>query len=413
MTMAKAIFGKKAGRKVEVNEIIEIEPDILMTHENTAAISKKFYSMGVKRVWDPEKIVIPVDHCVPAANEKYAANHKLIREFAKEQNIKYFYDIKEGICHQVLPEKGHVLPGYLILGSDSHTTTYGAFGAFSAGIGRSEAASIMATGKLWLKVPESMKITVNGKLEKGVYAKDMILHIIGDIKADGANYMSVEFYGDTIENLSIAGRMVLSNMSAEMGAKAGIVQCDKKTEEWLKPRVSGEIRAVKPIDNKYEITLEYNAEDITPKVACPHTVDNVKDVSDVDTEIDQALIGTCTNGRIEDLREAAKILKGKKVHKNVRLLILPASREIYLEALKEGLLTELVKSGAMILNPNCGPCLGAHEGILAPEEVCISTANRNFKGRMGCKEAFVYLASPATVAASALTGKITDPREFL
>jgi len=413
MTMAKAIFGKKAGRKVEVNEIIEIEPDILMTHENTAAISKKFYSMGVKRVWDPEKIVIPVDHCVPAANEKYAANHKLIREFAREQNIKYFYDIKEGICHQVLPEKGHVLPGYLILGSDSHTTTYGAFGAFSAGIGRSEAASIMATGKLWLKVPESMKITVNGKLEKGVYAKDMILHIIGDIKADGANYMSVEFYGDTIENLSIAGRMVLSNMSAEMGAKAGIVQCDKKTEEWLKPRVSGEIRAVKPIDNKYEITLEYNAEDITPKVACPHTVDNVKDVSDVDVEIDQALIGTCTNGRIEDLREAAKILKGKKVHKNVRLLILPASREIYLEALKEGLLTELVKSGAMILNPNCGPCLGAHEGVLAPGEVCISTANRNFKGRMGCKEAFVYLASPATVAASTLTGKITDPREFL
>lgn len=413
MTMAKAIFGKKAGRKVEVNEIIEIEPDILMTHENTAAISKKFYSMGVKKVWNPEKIVIPVDHCVPAANEKYAANHKLIREFAREQNIKYFYDIKEGICHQVLPEKGHVLPGYLILGSDSHTTTYGAFGAFSAGIGRSEAASIMATGKLWLKVPESMKITVNGKLEKGVYAKDMILHIIGDIKADGANYMSVEFYGDTIENLSIAGRMVLSNMSAEMGAKAGIVQCDKKTEEWLKPRVSGEIRAVKPIDNKYEITLEYNAEDITPKVACPHTVDNVKDVSDVDVEIDQALIGTCTNGRIEDLREAAKILKGKKVHKNVRLLILPASREVYLEALKEGLLTELVKSGAMILNPNCGPCLGAHEGILAPEEVCISTANRNFKGRMGCKEAFIYLASPATVAASALTGKITDPREFL
>jgi len=413
MTMAKAILEKKAEKRVEVNEIIEVEPDILMTHENTAAISKKFYSMGVKKVWNPEKIVIPVDHCVPAANEKYAANHKIIREFAKEQNIKYFYDIKEGICHQVLPEKGHILPGYLILGSDSHTTTYGAFGAFSAGIGRSEAASIMATGKLWLKVPESMKITVSGKLEKGVYAKDMILHIIGDIKADGANYMSVEFYGDTIEKLSIAGRMVLSNMSAEMGAKAGIVQCDKKTEEWLKPRVSEKIRPVKPIDNEYEITLEYNTEDITPKVACPHTVDNVKDVSDIDVEIDQALIGTCTNGRIEDLKEAVKILKGKKVHKNVRLLILPASREVYLEALKEGLLTELVKSGAIILNPNCGPCLGAHEGVLAPGEVCISTANRNFKGRMGCKEAFVYLASPATVAASAITGKITDPREFL
>ena len=413
MTTAKAILGKKAGKRVEVNEIIEVEPDILMTHENTAAISKKFYSLGVKKVWDPEKIVIPIDHCVPAANEKYAANHKLIREFVKEQNIKYFYDIKEGICHQVLPEKGHVLPGYLILGSDSHTTTYGAFGAFSAGIGRSEAASIMATGKLWLKVPESMKITVNGKLRKGVYAKDIILHIIGDIKADGANYMSVEFYGDTIDNLSVAGRMVLSNMSAEMGAKAGIVQCDKKTEEWLRPRVSREIRPVKPLDDEYEITLEYSAEEITPKVACPHTVDNVKDVSDVDTEIDQALIGTCTNGRIEDLREATKILKGKKVHKNVRLLILPASREVYAEALDQGIISELVRAGGIILNPNCGPCLGAHEGILAPGEVCISTANRNFKGRMGCKEAFVYLASPATVAASAITGKITDPREFL
>ncbi|MCD6126970.1 MAG: 3-isopropylmalate dehydratase large subunit [Methanomicrobia archaeon] len=413
MTIAKAILGKKAGKRVEVNEIIEVEPDILMTHENTAAISKKFYSLGVKKVWDPEKIVIPIDHCVPAANEKYAANHKLIREFVKEQNIKYFYDIKEGICHQVLPEKGHVLPGYLILGSDSHTTTYGAFGAFSAGIGRSEAASIMATGKLWLKVPESMKITVNGKLRKGVYAKDIILHIIGDIKADGANYMSVEFYGDTIDNLSVAGRMVLSNMSAEMGAKAGIVQCDKKTEEWLRSRVSREIRPVKPLDDEYEITLEYSAEEITPKVACPHTVDNVKDVSDVDTEIDQALIGTCTNGRIEDLREAAKILKGKKVHKNVRLLILPASREVYAEALDQGIISELVRAGGIILNPNCGPCLGAHEGILAPGEVCISTANRNFKGRMGCKEAFVYLASPATVAASAITGKITDPREFL
>ena len=413
MTIAKAILGKKAEKKVEVNEIIEAEPDILMTHENTAAISKKFYSMGVKKVWNSEKIVIPVDHCVPAANEKYAANHKIIREFAREQNIKYFYDIKEGICHQVLPEKGHVLPGYLILGSDSHTTTYGAFGAFSAGIGRSEAASIMATGKLWLKVPESMKITVDGKLRKGVYAKDLILHIIGDINADGANYMSVEFYGDTIDDLSIAERMVLSNMSAEMGAKAGIVRCDKKTEEWLKSRVSKEIEPIHPIDNEYEITLEYNAENITPKIACPHTVDNVKDVNDVNVEINQALIGTCTNGRIEDLREAVKILKGKKVHRNVRLLILPASRKVYLEALNERLLTELVKSGAMILNPNCGPCLGAHEGILAPEEVCISTANRNFKGRMGCKEAFVYLASPATVAASAITGKITDPREFL
>lgn len=413
MTMAKAILGEKAGKKVEVNEIVEIEPDILMTHENTADISKRFYSLGVKNVWNPAKMVIPIDHCVPAANDVYAANHKIIREFAKEQNLQYFYDVKEGICHQVIPEKGHVLPGKLILGSDSHTTTYGAFGAFSAGIGRSEAASIMARGKLWLKIPESMKITVNGDLKRGVYAKDLILHIIDEIRADGANYISVEFYGDAIENLSIAGRMTVSNMSAEMGAKAGIVPADKKTEEWLRPRVSEEIRPIDPLDNEYERTLEYNAGEITPKVACPHTVDNVKDVNDVDVEIEQALIGTCTNGRLEDLREAVRILKGNTVHKNVRLLILPASREIYLKASEDGLLAELVKAGAMILNPNCGPCLGAHEGILAPEERCVSTANRNFKGRMGCKEAFVYLASPATVATSALTGEITDPREFL
>jgi 3-isopropylmalate/(R)-2-methylmalate dehydratase large subunit len=413
MTMAKAVLGRKAGKGVEVNEIVEAEPDILMTHENTAAISKKFYSLGVKKVWDPEKIVIPIDHCVPAADEKYAANHKLIREFAEEQDIKYFYDVKEGICHQVLPEKGHVLPGHLILGSDSHTTTYGAFGAFSAGIGRSEAASIMATGKLWLKVPESMKITVNGSLNKGVYAKDLILHIIGDIGADGANYISVEFYGSTIDKLSIPGRMVLSNMSAEMGAKAGIVPCDEKTKKWLAPRVSQKISPVAPQDNEYDLTNEYRAEEITPMVACPHTVDNVRSVTEVDVEIDQALIGTCTNGRLEDLREAVRILKGNTVHKNVRLLVLPASREVYLHASEEGLLSELVKSGAMILNPNCGPCLGAHEGILAPGERCVSTANRNFKGRMGCKEAFVYLASPATVAASAIRGRITDPREIM
>ncbi len=413
MTIAKAILGEKTGKKVKENEIIEAEPDILLTHENTAAISKKFYSIGVEKVWNPKKIVIPIDHCVPAADESYAKNHKAIREFVEEQRITHFYDIKEGICHQVVPEKGHVLPGRLILGSDSHTTTYGAFGAFSAGIGRSEAASIMAAGKLWLKVPESMKIIVDGELEEGVYAKDLILHIIGDVRADGANYMSVEFHGETIDHLSIPGRMVLSNMSAEMGAKTGIVPADKKTEKWLKSRVSEEITSVKPLDDAYTKKLEYSAEDITPRVACPHTVDNVKDVTDVNVEIDQALIGTCTNGRLEDLEEAAKILKGNTVHDSVRLLVLPASREVYLDAVNEGVIADLVEAGAMILNPNCGPCLGAHEGILAPDEVCVSTANRNFKGRMGCKEAFVYLASPATVAASAITGEITDPRDFL
>jgi len=412
-TFAEKILAIKSGKEsVVAGEIVTVSPDVVLSHDNTAAISKKFKQIGVKKIKHPEKIVIPLDHCVPAASEKYASNHKEIREFVQEQKIKNFYDINTGVCHQVLPEKGHVLPGTLILGADSHTTTYGAFGAFSAGIGRSEVASIWATDEIWLKVPETIKINIEGKIPSGVYPKDIILHIIGNLGADGVLYKAVEFGGKVVREMSISGRMTLCNMAVEMGAKNGYVQPDEKTIEWLSPRTNKKYKVIKSdLDAKFEKIIKYDISKLEPQIACPHTVDNVRPVSEViGTKIDQALIGTCTNGRIEDLKIASEILKDKRVSDKVRLLIFPASMEIYAKAMELGIFQELVKSGAVIMNPGCGPCLGAHEGILAPEEVCLSTANRNFKGRMGCKEAEVYLASPATVAASSLYGEIADVR---
>ena len=415
-TFVEKILALKSGKKSVISgEIVTVSPDVVFSHDNTAAISKKFAQIGVKRVKHPEKIVIVLDHCVPAATEKYATNHKEIREFVQEQKIKNFYDINTGICHQVLPEKGHVLPGTLILGADSHTTTYGAFGAFSSGIGRSEVASIWATDKIWLKVPETIKINIEGTIPPGVYPKDIILHIIGDLGADGVLYKAVEFSGKVIKEIDISGRMTLCNMAVEMGAKNGYVQPDEKTIEWLSSRTIKKYEIIKSdSDANFEKIINYDITKLEPQIACPHTVDNVRPVSEViGTKINQSLIGTCTNGRIEDLKIASEILKGKKISKNIRLLVFPASMEIYAEAMELGIFQELVRSGAVIMNPGCGPCLGAHEGVLAPGEVCLSTANRNFKGRMGCKEAEVYLASPATVAISSLYGEITDVRENL
>ncbi len=411
-TMAEKILGKASNQKVAPGDIVDASVDLAMSHENTSAISTKFKQLGIPRVWDPSKIVIPIDHCAPAASEDYAKNHKIIREFVKEQKIPHFYDIKAGVCHQVLPEKGHVKPSMLIVGSDSHTPTYGAFGSFATGIGRTEMAAVYATGKIWLRVPESFRIIVEGELQKRVSAKDVILYILKELRADGANYKSVEFCGGTVENMSVGGRMVLCNMSAEMGAKAGMVPFDKKTKEYLDERTDKKYSIMNPDEDAvYEKTFSFSVSDLEPQLACPHTVDNVKSVSDVEgKEIHQAILGTCTNGRLEDLKEAASILKGKKVADSVRLLVFPASTDVYMDALKEGVVYDLMKAGAVMLNPNCGPCLGAHEGALAPGEVCISSSNRNFKGRMGCKDSEIYLASPATVAASALTGKITDPR---
>lgn len=415
-TFAEKSLARKAGlEQVEPGQIVTVQPDKLLTHDNTAAIAKVFREIGVQRVARPGINVIVLDHVVPAATEGHATNHQQTRRFVAEQGITNFYDVGEGICHQVLPEKGHALPGYVIVGSDSHTPTAGAFGAFAAGIGRTEAAAVMATGEIWLMVPHSFRIVLKGPVPRGVYAKDIILHIIGDLGADGADYRSVEFAGPVIEEMSVASRMVLCNMVAEMGAKAGVVEPDEKTRAWLKGRttLSYEDVCADP-DASYERVMEYDVGDLSPQVARPHTVDNVVPITQVaGTRVDQAFIGTCTNGRLEDFEVAAGILRGRKVAPHTRLLILPASREVLLAALAEGIVTDLVSAGAVVLNPGCGPCLGAHEGVMAPGEVTVSTANRNFKGRMGCKDSEIYLASPATVAASALTGEITDPREFL
>jgi len=415
LTFAQKVLAAKAGLdSVDVGQIVEIEPDVCLSHDNTAAIAKKFKSIGVERVKDPDKFVIVLDHTVPASEEKYAQNHKEIREFVDFNGIDRFYDVGVGICHQVLPEMGFALPGRLILGSDSHTTTYGAFGAFAAGVGRSEMAVLYATSKIWLKTPASFKMVVSGKLADPVTAKDLVLHIIGSIGADGALYKSVEYTGDAISAMSLASRMVLSNMAIEMGAKNGYCAPDEKTDDFLDGRSEGPFTAVFPDeDATYEQVLEFDASTLDPQVAKPHTVDNVSSVRDVaGTPIQQGLLGTCTNGRIEDLRLAAQIMEGKTLAKGVRLLVLPASQEILLEALSEGLIDVFVKAGALMLNPGCGPCLGAHQGVMAPGEVTISTANRNFKGRMGSRDAEIYLGSPATVAASVITGVITDPREF-
>jgi len=415
-SFAQKILAKKAERdEVHPGEILTLSPDRVLSHDNSADISEKFRSLSAERVWDRERIVIILDHIVPAADSQYATNHTIIRDFVKNQGINNFYDLNWGICHQVFSEEGFALPGDLILGADSHTTTYGAFGAFSAGIGRSEMAGIWATGQIWLRVPESIRIDIDGVLPPGVYSKDVILHIIGDLKADGALYQSVEFGGKVVRNMGIADRMVLCNMAVEMGAKNGVVEPDEKTENWFKERAKGGYEPIyADFDARYARALRYDISNLKPQVACPHTVDNVRSVREVEGEIlDQVLIGTCTNGRIDDLEVAARILQGKRVKDGTRLLVFPASWRVYKEALKRGIIEVLVESGALIMNPGCGPCLGAHEGVLAPGEICLSTANRNFRGRMGCKEAEIYLASPATAAASAVEGRITDPRRFL
>jgi len=414
-TLTEKILGKKAGKDVRAGEVVTVSPDFILSHDNASAIIQEFRKFGIKSVKAPEKMVIVLDHIVPASEEKYAQNHKMIREFVAKQRIPNFFDINCGICHQVFAEQGFALPGKLIVGSDSHTTSYGAFGAFAAGIGRTEVASIWATDEIWLRVPETIRIEIDGKLPRGVYAKDVILKIIGDGGADMADYKAVEFAGRAAKKFSLGSRFVLANMSAEMGAKNGYFEPDEETLAWLKARARAEFDVIKSDpDAEYKSVLKYDISNLAPQLACPHTVDNVKPVTEVeDKTFHQGVLGTCTNGRVEDLQVAAKILKGKKIHPGVRLLVLPASWEVYREALKKRTLAVLAEAGCVILNPGCGPCLGAHEGILAPGEVALSTSNRNFRGRMGSRDSEIYLTSPATVAASCLVGKITDPRKFL
>ncbi len=415
-TIAEKILAKKAGRKdVQPGEIVTCRVDLAMSHENARLVMRHFDKIGVDRVWDPDRIVIIFDHRVPAESEITAIGQKEIREFVKSQGIKHFYDINVGICHQVLAEKGFSRPGILLVGTDSHTTTAGAFGAFATGVGATDMAAVWATGELWLRVPETIKIVVNGELPTGVYAKDVILHIIGKLGADGADYKAVEFYGETITRMSVASRMVMSNLSMEMGAKAAIIPPDDKTLEYVQSRTSWDYEPIYADgDAQYVETYEFDVANLSPQVACPHSVDNVKPIEEVEgIKVDQAVIGSCTNGRLEDLIEAAKILSTRHVHKDVRLIVIPASWEVYRQALKQGVIETFINAGAVIINPGCGPCLGAHQGVLAPGEVAIASTNRNFQGRMGSPDSFVYLASPATVAASAVEGKITDPRRLL
>lgn len=413
-TLSEKILGRKAGRDVRAGEVVTVSPDYILSHDNSAAIIKEFQKLGVKRVACPEKIVIVLDHVVPAAAEKYAQNHKSIREFTAEQDIPHFFDVNSGICHQVFAENGFARPGGLVLGADSHTTSHGAFGAFAAGIGRSEAASIWGTGEIWLRVPETIRIDLKGGLPPGVYPKDLILRIIGCEGADRATYMAVEFAGEAAARFSMSSRLTLANMAAEMGAKNGYFSPDDVTFSWFqgKSKKDFEVTLSDP-DARYADILAYDLTSLEPQVACPHTVDNVRPVKDVEGLVfHQGLIGTCTNGRLDDLKQAAGVLRNRKVHPKVRVLVVPASRAVFLEALREGVIETLAEAGCLILNPGCGPCLGAHQGILAPGERALSTANRNFRGRMGSRDSEIYLASPATVAASAVEGRITDPRKY-
>ncbi len=414
MTMAEKILAKASGKKnAEAGEIVMANIDVAMTHDLTGPLSvESFEKIGVDQVWDPEKIVIVFDHQVPADSLDAVNNHMIMRKFVEEQKINNFYDVREGVCHQVLPEKGHVVPGEVIVGTDSHTCTHGALGAFATGIGSTDMAMVFATGKLWFKIPQTIKFDITGKLQDNVFAKDVVLNIIGKIGADGATYKACEFGGETTRNMSISDRMVLCNMAIEMGGKTGLVEPDQKTFNYLKGRTIKNYEVMKTdADAESLETMYIDVNELEPQIACPHNVDNVKPISEVEgTHIDQVFLGSCTNGRISDLRMAAKIMKGKEVARNVRMLVIPASREVYSKAMDEGLLRTFVDAGALVCNPCCGPCLGGHVGLVGPGEVSLSTSNRNFKGRQGSPEAEVYLSSAAVAAASAVNGKITDPR---
>lgn len=447
-TFAQKALARATGlTTVEVGQVVDARPDVVLSHDNTAAIREIWRQFGQPRVLIPERMAITLDHAVPAPTTKHAQNHAEIRAFVAEQGIRNFFEVGRGICHQVFSEEALVLPGQLILGSDSHTTHFGWLGAFGAGIGRSEVAVLWATGELWLRVPESMQIMLEGTLPPWVTVKDFALRIMGDLGVDGGLYMSVEFSGSGIEALSLESRMVLPNQMAEFGVKTAYIAPDEKVFAYLAERkakrerqaVSGAGRGAGSVDGAalqsaidnlqsaiasnalypdpdatYVATHRYQAGDLEPYIACPHSMDNVKPLSQVaGTRVQQAFLGTCTNGRLEDLAAAAAIVRGHQVAAGTRLLVIPASSQVLNEALRLGYIQTLTEAGALIGIPGCGPCMGNHMGIPAPKEVTISSANRNFQGRMGTRDAEIYLAGPAVVAASAIKGVIADPREVI
>ncbi len=424
MTYVQKLLARACGKSaVAVGEVLEPPVHLAMSHENGALVINQFNEIykGTGRepkVWDPARIAIIFDHRVPAETSKTATNHKKIRDFVAKQGITKFHDIRGdvgGICHQILPENGYVRPGQVLVGTDSHTTTHGALGAFAFGIGATEMAAVWALGSILnVEVPGTIKVVVNGRFAKGVYPKDLILYLIGKLTAEGANYRVIEFQGETIGAMSTSGRLVLCNMTVEAGATAGVVPPDAETERYLREEagVKDKLEVFGPdADAVYDKVIEIDAAALTPQIACPHAVDNVKPIGDVmGKKVQQIVVGSCTNGRLDDLEEAAAILKGKRVADGTRMLVFPASWRIYKEALQRGYLADIISAGAVVCNPGCGPCLGVHQGALGDGETALATTNRNFKGRMGNPTAEVYLCSAAVAAASALTGEISDPR---
>lgn len=425
MTIAQKILARASGRStVAVGDVVEPAVDLAMSHENAALVINQFDEIfrgtGIDAtVWNPDRIAIVFDHRVPAESAKTATNQKTVREFVRRQGITKFHDIRGdqgGICHQILAESGYDRPGAVIVGTDSHTTSHGAFGAFAFGIGATEMAAVWALGRvLNVEVPATLKVVVDGRLQPGVLPKDIILDLIGEISAEGANFRVIEFHGEAVRRMPVSGRLVLCNMAVEAGATSGIVPADEQTIRYLRDEagVVDRIDIVAPdADAVYERTIYMDVGSLAPQVACPHAVDRVQPVENLGAvPVQQIVIGSCTNGRLDDIEVAASIVRGRRVANNVRLLVFPASWRIYREAMRRGYLGDLVDAGAVVMNPGCGCCLGVHQGALGDGEVALSTTNRNFKGRMGNPRADVYLCSPAVAAASALTGVITDPRQ--
>ena len=415
MTLAEKILARASSRaEVKTGEYVTANIDLAMCHDGLGAVSRILNEVGIDRIWDPARVVCPLDHATPSPTVQAAEARKRVENAVRAFGIGNFYGQRAGVCHQVLPEKGWTLPGDLIVGTDSHTTTYGAFGAAGTGIGFTEMAYVLATGRLWFRVPETIRFIMTGNLLPRVMSKDIILYIAGKYSTSVAQYKAVEFSGPLARDLSIASRMTMSNMSVEIGAKFAFFEPDEKVTEYLAGRTDRSIDLIRPDDDAvYESEYEVDVSTLEPQVALPFAVDNVKPVSQVgEVRVNQAVLGSCTNGRLEDLRVAAEILKRGKVHPDVRLLVIPASAEVLKEATAQGVLYDLVNAGAIVCPPGCGPCFGSHMGLLASGESCIASINRNFKGRMGSPESRVYLGSPAVVAASAIEGKIADPRAY-
>lgn len=414
-TLAEKILSKKSASDACAGDVVIAQVDLVFVQDTTGPLTQRqFEASGFKRLADPQRTVLYLDHAVPSPRYELSNDHMLLRQFARETDC-HFSDVGGGVCHQLVAES-LAKPGDLIVGADSHTVTAGGLGAFATGMGSSDIAIVMGLGKTWFRVPETIRIEVSGSFPQGVYPKDLILYLVGQIGADGATYQALEFSGDTVENMSISGRLTIANMAVEMGAKVGLFRADKITQDYLVSQ--GRSADYQPIfpdaDAAYERTVRIDAAGLEPMVSRPHTVDNTATARELrGTKIHQVFIGTCTNGRLEDMAVVAGILKGRKRHPETRLIVAPASQQVLMAAIAEGYLQTLVEAGAVILPPGCGACLGVHQGVLGDGEACLSTANRNFKGRMGNPEAFIYLGSPATAAATAITGEITDPREVM